>query len=509
MVPGVVFRDMAREAPPLPRLVAARSYPWLVVGTVCVGAFLGQLDASIAGLLLPTLETTFRAPVADVEWVAIAYLLVLAALVVPLGRMADLFGRKLLYTAGFLVFILGSALCGLAPALPWLIAFRCVQAVGAAMLQANSVAIITAAIDRRRLGRAIGVQGAAQAVGLSIGPSVGGLLIDALGWRWVFFIAVPFGLLGVVLGWLVLPRSTDLATRTARGIRERFDWAGALLLGPIVGLVLVGLTFGNTWGWTSPRMVLLGTATVAGLGAFIASEFRATSPLLDLALFCERQFSTGIAAGLAAYAVLFGCLFLVPFYLERILGYSATDAGVLLTPIPVALAIFAPVAGTLADRVGARPPTVAGMALSAVALVALAASPVPSLAFTLPILALLGIGLGLFTPPNNSSVMRAAPANRLGTAGGVLNMTRSVGTSLGVALTGAVLALLLSEEAGQQVVSTIDATPAQLYMALRGAFLFLAVLAAVAGGLSLIRGRSDVVVQTEQVGRVVFGLDLG
>jgi MFS family permease len=168
LVPGL--RSVLSEPPPLAGLTRARSYPWLVLGTVCVGAFLGQLDASIATLILPTLEGTFRAPVADVEWVAIAYLLVLAALVVPFGRLADLVGRKLLYVAGFVVFIAGSTLCGFAPTLLWLIGFRGLQAVGAAMLQANSVAIIAAAIERRRLGRAIGVQGAAQAIGLSCWP---------------------------------------------------------------------------------------------------------------------------------------------------------------------------------------------------------------------------------------------------------------------------------------------------------------------------------------------------
>jgi MFS family permease len=230
------------------------------------------LDASIAGLVLPTLEETFAAPVAAVTWVAIAYLVVLAALVVPFGRLADLAGRKLLYTGGFVVFIIGSALCGIAPSLEWLIAFRVLQAVGAAMLQANSVAIITAAVVRRRLGRAIGVQGAAQAIGLSVGPSLGGLLIDSLGWRWVFFIAVPFGVFGTALAWLVLPRTTTAAAPEAR---ERFDWLGAVLLGPSVALVLLALTFANDWGWTSATFLGVSMLAAICLGLFLAAETRA------------------------------------------------------------------------------------------------------------------------------------------------------------------------------------------------------------------------------------------
>ncbi|MFI5270163.1 MAG: MFS transporter, partial [Chloroflexota bacterium] len=179
---------LSHEPAPLASLTGLAGYRWLVVGTVCIGAFLGQLDASIATLVLPTLEQVFQAPTAAVEWVAISYLLTLAGLVVIFGRLADMAGRKLLYNAGFIVFIVGSALCGLSSSLGELIVFRVFQAIGAAMLQSNSVAIITAAVPRRELGRAIGVQGAAQAIGLSLGPSLGGFLIGALGWQWVFYI---------------------------------------------------------------------------------------------------------------------------------------------------------------------------------------------------------------------------------------------------------------------------------------------------------------------------------
>jgi EmrB/QacA subfamily drug resistance transporter len=481
------LRPLFVEREPLPRLAAWPAYRWLVVGTVCLGAFLGQLDASIAGLVLPTLEQAFDAPVASVEWVAIAYLLTLAALVVPLGRLADLLGRKMLYTWGFLAFIVGSALCGFAPSLGWLIGFRVMQAFGAAMLQANSVAIITAAVPRRALGRAIGVQGAAQAVGLSVGPSVGGLLIDALGWQWVFFIAVPFGIIGALLGWFVLPRTSRAAVAEAATEPERFDWLGAALLGPVVAFILLALTFGNTWGWTSPTLALTLSLGVACLLAFWVAEQRSKSPLIDPALLRVRSFSLGLLAGLLSYAVLFGSLFLMPFYLERILGQSAAQTGLLLTPIPIALGILAPIAGTLTDRIGPLWPTVLGMISAAIALAGLALVPEITLPVTLGLLALLGIGLGLFTPPNNAAVMGSAPANRLGVAGGILNMARSMGTSLGVAATGAVLAIRLSARLGSQSVRTLDAPPVALLPAFHETLLFLAGLAILAGLLSTVR----------------------
>lgn len=484
------LRPFFAEHAPLPRIANWPAYRWLVVGTVCLGAFLGQLDASIAGLVLPTLEVVFKAPVASVEWVALAYLLTLAAIVVPLGRLADLLGRKMLYTWGFVIFIAGSALCGLAPSLAWLIAFRVVQAFGAAMLQANSVAIITAAVPRRALGRAIGVQGAAQAVGLSVGPSLGGLLIDTLGWRWVFFIAVPFGLLGTIVGWLVLPRTNRAAIAEAASEPQRFDWLGAALLGPAVALVLLGLTYGNTWGWTSPAFAL--TVALAGvcLATFWIAEARSGSPLIDPALLRVRSFSLGLLAGLLSYAVLFGSLFLMPFYLERILGQTAAQTGLLLTPIPIALGVLAPIAGTLADRIGPVTPTVAGMASAALALAALALLPGVSLPATLGLLGLLGIGFGLFTPPNNAAVMGSAPAHRLGVAGGILNMARSIGTSLGVASTGAVVAVRLSARLGTSVARTLDAPPGALLAVFHETLLFLAGLAVLAGLLSTVRVRT-------------------
>ncbi|MBV9173459.1 MAG: MFS transporter [Chloroflexi bacterium] len=477
------------EHPPLQALASWPAYRWLVVGTVCVGAFLGQLDASIAGLVLPTLEEVFGAPVASVEWVAIAYLLTLAALVVPLGRLADLLGRKTLYTFGFLVFILGSAACGFAPNLAWLIGFRVLQAVGASMLQANSVAIITAAVPRRALGRAIGIQGAAQAVGLSVGPSVGGFLIDSLGWQWVFFIAVPFGIIGTVLGWLVLPCTTREARAHAASEPERFDWLGAVLLGPAVALMLLGMTYGQSWGWTSPRLLGVALAAILCLAAFWRTESRSRSPLVEPALLRVRTFSLGLIAGLLSYAVLFGSLFLFPFYLERLLDQSPASTGLLLTPIPIALGVMAPVAGALVDRIGAATPTIAGMLAAAVALFALALAPA-DLSATLVLLALLGLGLGLFTPPNNSTIMGSAPANRLGTAGGILNMTRSIGTSLGVAATGAVLAIRLAARLGTAVARTTDAPPSALLPALHETLVFLAVLAVFAALLSASRGTS-------------------
>ena len=407
---------------------------WLAVAAVCIGAFMGQLDASIVTVALPTLQRTFHAGVGAVTWVGLSYLLVLVATVTAVGRFADMWGRKLLYVYGFAIFVIGSALCGLAPSLGALIAFRVLQAVGAAMLQANSVAIIVIAVPRASLGKAIGIQGAAQATGLALGPSIGGLLLAAGGWRLIFMVNVPFGVLGVIAGLLLIPRSLKLSDRVP------FDWLGLGLFFPAVVAVLSAISFGNSYGWTSPLIISTFALGLILAATFVFRERRVSDPMLDLSLFARSRFRWGITSGLLSYLVMFGVLFLVPFYFERGLGIGAARAGFELMMMPLALGIVAPFAGRVADRLGARLLTVGGMSLVVIGLFGFGALR-PATPGFLALLALIGAGLGCFTPPNNAAIMGSVPDHQSGLASGVLNMTRGMGTALGLALTALVFDL--------------------------------------------------------------------
>jgi len=428
--------------PRRPQVVRDRpNAPWFAVAAVCVGAFMGQLDASIVTVALPTLQRTFDATVGAVTWVGLSYLLVLVATVTAVGRFADMWGRKLLYVYGFLIFTFASVLCGLAPSLAALCGFRALQAVGAAMLQANSLAIIVLVVPSRSLGKAIGLQGTAQALGLAMGPSVGGLLLAAGGWRLIFFINVPFGLFGAMAAILLVPRSRNLLARV------RFDWSGLAIFFPAVAALLSAITFGAERGWGSALIVGLFGAAVVLAALFIWHERRDRDPMLDLGLFRRTQFSTGIASGMGSYLVMFGVLLLVPFYLERGLGVGTARSGLELMAMPLAFGIVAPFAGRLADRAGARPLTVSGMALVAAALALLGAFG-PGTAGFLVLLAAVGVGMGLFTSPNNASIMGAAPGQQAGMASGVLNMTRGMGTALGLALTGTVFVVAGGDAGG-------------------------------------------------------------
>lgn len=465
-----------------PRSVTApaRSH-WTVVGTVCVGATMAALDASIVNVAMPTLRNAFRRPVAEVEWVALAYLLVLASLLTVFGRLGDLLGRGRVYVTGFALFGLASAACGLAPSLPVLIAARAVQAIGASMMQSNSIALITAATPPRQRGRAIGVQGAAQATGLAVGPVAGGWLLSHAGWQWLFYVNVPIALLGIVLGLRFLPM------RWVQQGRLRFDYPGAALFATAAFAGLLALSQGGEWGWHSRATIAAGLAALAALAGFVWREHHTPEPLVDLRLFTHPTIALGNFTGLLSYLLLYGTLFLVPFLLEDQRGLEPQTVGLLLAPVPLGLSLAAPLGGWLSDRLGPRALTTAGMALGALAVGALAFQGGHSPLLLAAELALLGTGMGLFTPPNNSSVMGAAPPGALSVVGGLLNLTRSLGMSLGVALAGTLLTARLAAYA-----LATDSALAHA-AAYRDSFLALAALAALAAFLSLFRtgGASD------------------
>ena len=471
-----------REPPPARNVARLASYRWLVVGTVCIGAFMGQVDSSITQLVLPRLEVDFNARLSTVSWVAVAYLLTMAGFLPVFGRLADMFGRKLLYTGGFLLFVLGSTLCGFAPSLPALIAFRVLQAIGAALLSSNSVAIVVTAAGPEERGRALGVMAAAQAVGLSAGPALGGLVLDTLGWQWVFWINVPFGLAAAVIGWFVIPPTAGLA-----GV-GRFDWTGAFLILPALTALIAALNEAHVWGITSPAFmggVLIG---IVLLLLFVRTERLASTPLLDLVLFRSGAFATGNAANLLAYAMLFGVFFLMPFIFIRVYQDSALAAGLRLSIVPVMLGLTAPFSGALSDHLGARFLSASGM-LICVAALALLYGSLDGTAASLPAvmlaLAVVGVGQGMFASPNSNSIMAAAPAHLTGEAGSLMNVMRACGMSIGIAAATALLSWRLEVLTGKGD-STIGVAKS-LLVAGGDVTLLLAGFAAAAGLISLAR----------------------
>jgi len=427
--------------------------PWFAVAAVCFGAFMGQLDASVVTVAFPALQRQFGAGLASVQWVSLAYLLVLTALLVPAGRWSDRAGRKLMYLYGFALFAGSSAACGLAPSLGALIALRVVQAAGAALLQANSVALVVTSVPARTRRAALGVQAAAQAVGLASGPVVGGLLVATAGWRWVFFLNVPVGVLAVVAGVYLLPRTRGPAGQLLAGQppvgRRGTDPGGTVLLATATtaGMLAISALSGlGAPGWAAAVFAAVAVLTGAAL---LRHERRVAAPLLDLRAMAASGTGAALLGALCAYLVLFGPLVLFPQVVSA-QGGSAESAGLLLTALPAGFGLAAAAADRLLPAGWSnKRRCLLGGAVVAVSSAALAA-PAPH-AVTVVLLGLLGIGLGVYTPANNAEIMAAVPARDAAAAGGMVNMTRGTGTALGVAVVTLGLhagALLRSPQAG-------------------------------------------------------------
>ncbi|HEX8949055.1 MAG TPA: MFS transporter [Dissulfurispiraceae bacterium] len=419
------------------QISARPGWKWLILSTVLLGATMSALDVSIVNVAMPTLKNTFGVSMAAIEWVSMAYMLTLTIFLPLFGRLADLYGRSKLYHAGFVVFTLGSAFCGMATSAVVMIAARVVQAVGAGLLQANSVAIITEVFPARERGKAIGVQGAVQAVSMAVGPFVGGILIATAGWRSIFYVNIPIGVLGTMAALFILP--PDSKTQE----KKRIDYPGALFFASGLAFLVLAFNEAVKLGWASHTIVMYFLSGAVLLSLFVITELRVEHPLIDLRLFRNSTFLLGNVTGMLSYYVLFAVMFLTPFYMEKVLGYSVALTGSLLTPLLLAMAVVTPFSGHISDKYGSRIMTTSGMLISALACLSfLRMGESVRMPVLIGTMIALGLGLGLFIPSNNSAIMGAAPKDKLGVAGAVLNMMRSLGLILGVDISGVIFTTL-------------------------------------------------------------------
>ncbi len=436
-----------RSVEPAPLAILERQpfHPWLVVGVCCISAFIGQLDASIVQLALPALQRTFKVTVDDVRWVAIAYLLAYAACLPVFSRICEMAGRKLLFLVGFALFGTASLLCGLAENLPWLIGFRALQGIGGGLLGANSAAILVKAVPAGKRATAIGCLTAAQAIGVSVGPVVGGLLLASLGWQWVFWAAVPFAFAATVLGLVVLPRTASVADET-------FDWVGGVLLMPSLLLAVLALNQTSVWPLLSPQMIACVAGAVVFLIMFVRRERRAAFPLIDPSLFSGNAFRAGILGVSLGYALLYGMMFLASYALLHGWHNAERITGLKLALIPVAIGVMAPLGIALSHRWGFRVVGLIGIALCAVALLTFAAIGLwlqqESLAPGLTGLVVFGAGLGLFMAPNSNATIAAVPAHHSGIAAGMVNLMRVLGSCIGISVAASTMSWRLGQKVG-------------------------------------------------------------
>jgi len=466
-------------------------YKWIVLSVTTIGALMAAIDSTIVILGLPDMMVSLHADLVSMIWVIMAYILMSSIFLLTFGRAADLLGRVRMYNLGFLIFTIGSALCGFSVNANQLILFRLVQGAGAAMMVVNSVALITEVFPADERGRALGINAITWAVGGVIGPVLGGLILTAGNWRWIFFINVPIGLAGALWGYL------SLKEVSVRGKGENFDPIGALSFSVGLTALLLALTAGIQYSWTSWPILSLFGLFLMMLVVFVIWEQRAPSPVLDFSLFKERVYTFSALAAMMQGLALFSVNFLIVFYLQGVRGYDPLTAALLLIPLPIVSSVIAPLSGILADRIGARIPATVGLLIQAVALILFtrisATTPYPIMAAEL---ALMGLGGGLFYSPNTSAAMNAAPINRLGVASAALATMRQTGMVTSFALSLAVAAASLPKQVMFQLFVGTNVTLGSQIMqsfivGMHSAFVLSFALCLIAAAISFVRGKED------------------
>lgn len=458
------------------KIKASARYRWYVLISVSLGTFMATLDSSIVNVALPTIAQNFQVDIKVLQWVPAAYILTITSLLLTFGRLADMFGKTKIFGIGFLGFTLGSILCGLAVNPTFLIGARVIQGIGAAMLMANSMGIITSVFPAQERGRALGTVGTVVAAGSMTGPPLGGLLTGTIGWPAIFFINVPIGLLGFWASIYLLPREPGIDRGSSFDFLGAFFWASG-----VISLVL-GLSQVETIGWTSRVIVTIFIGVIL-LSIFIKMEIKRSQPLIDLNLFKNPVFASGNFAGFISFVTMFFITIFMPFYFQEVKGYEPQQIGLFLMVFPVAMAIVAPMSGYLSDKFGYMIFTTGGMALMFINLLALSRISTATPVYLVVIAQLvIGIAMGMFQSPNNSSVMGVVPKPKLGIAGGIIATMRNFGMVMGIAISVSIFS------ARVRLYSGLEKKEA-FVSALGDVFLVAACLALVGLLVSFIRGK--------------------
>ena len=407
----------------------------LILVICCTSLFIVSLDNTIVNIALPAIQRDLHAPLSGLQWIIDAYTLVLASLLMLAGSIADRIGRRRVFQTGLVVFGIGSLLCSLAPNVGTLVGFRVVQAIGGSMLNPVAMSIITNVFtDRRERARAIGVWGGVVGISFALGPTVGGLLVQSVGWRSIFWINIPVGLAAVVLTALFIPES-----RAAHG--RRADPVGQLLILVTLATLTYAIIEGPAAGWTSLEIIGCFVVALAALVALIRYESRRAEPLLDLRFFASVPFSGAAVIAVSGFAALGGFLFLNTLYLQDVRGFTALWAGVLTLPLALAISLFGPISGRL---VGARGPRLSlvlgGVAMTVGSALLIKLTDQTPVGWLLLSYVVFGIGFGLLNPPITNTAVSGMPLSQAGVAAAVASTSRQVGQSFGVAVIGSVVA---------------------------------------------------------------------
>lgn len=442
---------------------------WFILADVLLGTFMATLDSSIVNVALPTISTQLNVTLSIVQWIVVSYLLAIASLLPIFGRLADMWGRNKVYSMGFLVFTLGSVLCGLCNTIGMLVGMRVFQAVGASMMMATNQAIIVSSFPVSERGRALGLLGTFVALGSLTGPALGGFLVSWVGWRYIFYVNVPIGIIGYLLANIILPADKDKKAAS-------FDYKGSILFTMSLVGILFAINDGNVFGWNSP--IILGSLLlgVILLLVFTLVEFRMENPLINFSIYRNRVFMLGNFSAFLNFAATFANAIIMPFFLQNVLHYSSLRVGLIMASLPVCMAIAAPLSGYGSDKFGPIWFATGGLLLNTLGyLFLLSVTTHSTFGGIIPSLILVGVGTGMFQPPNNSFVMSSVSKDQIGIVNGLNALIRNLGMIM-----GASLSVLILEKLQAAILSGI-ANPTQIQMDSSFVEAFHIVMAFVAG----------------------------
>jgi EmrB/QacA subfamily drug resistance transporter len=417
------------------RIFAEETRKWFTLAAVSFGLFMIMLDNTVVNVALPSIQADLGGGLSELQWVVAGYALTFAALMLIGGKVADAYGRRLIFVIGIAVFTLASLACGLADSSNELIGARIFQGVGAALMNPATLSIIAATFPPRQRGTAIGIWAGVSALALAIGPLVGGLLTEHADWSWIFFVNIPVGIVAIGASFLFIDESRDET-------HERLDLPG--LATSAIGLFALtyALIEANTYGWTSTR--ILGSFAVAALAlvAFVLLEKHQRAPMLPLELFRNPTYTGANIVILLVALAMFGIFFFMSLYMQTILGYSAVQTGAAFLPLTVLIILVAPIAGKASDRIGSRGLMTTGMVLISAQLVYFSRLGLNATFWDLlPAFLVGGVGMALTMTPSAAAATRNVPVDKAGVGSAVLNASRQVGGSLGIAIMGAIVAL--------------------------------------------------------------------
>ena len=459
----------------------------LVLYQVSLGLVLVAVNHRAILVALPTLTHVFRADLSFIQWVLLVYDLAVIGLVLTLGRLGDLFGRKWIYILGFILFVLSSALCGFAQTSAQLIAFRVLQGIGGAIILANGRALVSINSPPSERGKALGLTSTAYHVGYMTGPTLGGFIIDTIGWRWIFFMTIPVGLLSAYFAWRVLKE------REKSKASIKVDWPGAMYLLLANICFVYALNQLPHLGFGHPVVFSFFIVSLASLALFIHTERKVITPILSLSLFRNRLFTASNLSLFFVTSTQSAISVLLPFYFQNLMGFTPTQMGWLLIGSSAVIILFAPLAGWLSDRFGSRLLCSIGAAIIVLGQYLIASFTLNSSVFQLVLpQVLIGLGWALFNSPNQSAIISAVSRDQVGAASGMTVTTARVGGAIGIALSGAIMTYALSAgglTSGQiESPESWSAAPAHFLSAFSFTAHFLNVFALLAVLFSALRG---------------------